>query len=67
MRGILGYGGSGRTHSSHLVDLADDLPIAVVFVDSADVVERVMPKLDEMVQTGLVTVEDVHSIVYSPG
>ena len=66
-RGILGYGGSGRTHSSHLLDLADDLPITIVFVDSEDAVARVMPKLDEMVQTGLVTVEDVHSIVYSRG
>ena len=64
-RGILGYGSSGRTHSSHLLDLADDLPIAVVFVDSAEVVERVLPKLDEMVESGLVTVEDVRAIGYS--
>src|SRR5664279_794983 len=60
-RGILGYGSSGRTHSSHLVDLADDLPIAIVFVDSADAVARVLPRLDEMVQTGLVTVEAVQA------
>ena len=63
-RGILGYGGS---HSSHLVDLADDLPISIVFVDSAEAVARVLPKLDEMVQTGLVIVEDVQAIVYSRG
>ena len=66
-RGILGYGGSGRTHSSHLVDLADDLPISIVFVDSAEAVARMLPKLDEMVQTGLVIVEDVQAIVYSRG
>ena len=66
-RGILGYGVSGRTHSAHLLDLAEDLPVAIVFVDSAETVERVLPKLDEMVETGLTTVEDVHAIVYSRG
>jgi hypothetical protein len=66
-RGVLGYGGSGRTHSAHLLDVADDLPVAIVFVESAEVVERVLPKLDEMVQSGLVTIEDVQAIVYSDG
>jgi uncharacterized protein len=66
-RGVLGYGASGRTHSAHLLDVADDLPVAIVFVESAEMVERVLPKLDEMVQTGLVTIEDVQAIVYSDG
>jgi uncharacterized protein len=66
-RGVLGYGGSGRTHSAHLLDVADDLPVAIVFVESAEVVERVLPKLDEMVQTGLVTIDDVQAIVFSNG
>ncbi|HEY5541045.1 MAG TPA: DUF190 domain-containing protein [Coriobacteriia bacterium] len=64
-RGILGYGGSGRTHSAHLLDLAEDLPVAIVFVDTDETVRRVLPKLDSMVASGLVTVEDVHAITYS--
>jgi PII-like signaling protein len=64
-RGILGYGESGRTHSAHMLDLADDLPICVVFVDSAEVVERVLPRLREIVDTGLTTIEDVRAIRYS--
>jgi PII-like signaling protein len=65
-RGILGYGGTGRTHSAHLLDVADDLPIAIVFVDSAEAVQRVLPKLDAMIASGLVTVEDVRAITYTP-
>lgn len=64
-RGILGYGESGRTHSAHVLDLADDLPICVVFVDSAEVVDRVVPRLEEIVETGLTTIEDVRAIRYS--
>jgi uncharacterized protein len=64
-RGILGYGGSGRTHSAHLLDIAEDLPVAVVFVDTAEAVDRVLPKLGELIDTGLVTIEDVTAIRYS--
>jgi len=65
-RGVLGYGGTGRTHSAHLLDVADDLPIAIVFVDSTEAVQRVMPKLDAMIASGLVTIEDVRAITYTP-
>lgn len=64
-RGILGYGASGRTHSAHLLDLSEDLPITVVFVDAVEAVDRVLPKLSEMIDTGLVTIEDVAAIKYS--
>jgi uncharacterized protein len=65
IRGMLGYGGSGRTHSAHLLDVAGDLPVAIVFVDSAETVRRVLPKLEAMVDSGLVTIEDVHAITFS--
>jgi uncharacterized protein len=65
IRGILGYGVSGHTHSAHVLDLADDLPICVVFVDRAEVVDRVLPRLEQIVETGLTTIEDVRAIGYS--
>jgi PII-like signaling protein len=66
LRGVLGYGATGHTHSAHLLDLSSDLPIAVVFVDSAEKIDAVLPKLDSMVESGLVTVEDVLAIRYVP-
>ena len=67
VRGFMGYGGSGRTHASHLLDVADDLPVTVVFVDTAEAVQRVVPRIDQMIQSGLVTIEDVHAITYHKG
>ena len=67
LRGVLGYGATGRTHSAHLLDLSSDLPVAIVFIDSAEKVDRVLPKLDGMVASGLVTVEDIRAITYAPG
>ena len=66
-RGIMGYGSSGRTHATHLLDLAEDLPVAVVFVDTAAKVDAVMPRIDAMVASGLVTVEDVTARAYTEG
>jgi PII-like signaling protein len=67
IRGIMGYGASGHVHASHLLDVSEDLPVAVVFVDTPENVERVMPRLAEMVETGLATIEDVRAISYSRG
>lgn len=66
-RGIMGYGASAHMHASHLLDVADDLPISVVFVDTADNVQRVLPQLDRLISSGLVVVEDVVATTYSRG
>jgi uncharacterized protein len=66
-RGILGYGASSRIHASHLLDVADDLPVTIVFVDTAEKVERVLPELDALIESGLVVVEDVSATTYAKG
>ncbi|NTW28820.1 MAG: DUF190 domain-containing protein [Coriobacteriia bacterium] len=67
VKGTLGYGESSRMHAAHLLDLSSDLPMMIVFVDTAENVARVMPKLDEMVGSGLVVVEAVRVAKYSRG
>jgi uncharacterized protein len=67
LRGIEGFGAASRIHTANVLRLSEDLPVVIVFVDTPERVERVMPKIDEMVSGGLVTVEDVHIIKYSQG
>jgi CBS domain-containing protein len=55
LRGVSGYGSHRQVHTATLVELAIDLPLVIVFVDRADQVERVMPQLKELVQTGLIS------------
>jgi len=66
VRGLMGYGESAHMHAAHLLDVSEDLPVLVVFVDSNETVSRVLPLLDSMIGSGLVTVEDVTAIRYSP-
>jgi PII-like signaling protein len=63
-RGAAGFGPAGHIHVSHLVDVAQDLPVVVEWVDVPDVVERLLPQVIGLVQHGLVTVDDTE-IVHS--
>jgi PII-like signaling protein len=58
-RGIEGFGTSSRIHTSRILSLSEDLPVAVVIVDSADRIDQFVPQLEELVTEGLVVVEDV--------
>jgi PII-like signaling protein len=67
IRGIEGFGADSRIHTSRILRLSEDLPVVIEIIDVADRIERVLPKLDEMVSEGMVTIEDVHIIAYRGG
>lgn len=58
-RGSEGFGASRQLHTSHLLSLSEDLPVAVVIVDAAERIQAFLPVLDELVTEGLVIVDDV--------
>jgi len=64
-RALAGFGAHSRIHTASLVDLSADLPLVIEWVDSPARVERVMPRLREMVAEGLITVHDVEVVTYS--
>ncbi|MDG9709455.1 DUF190 domain-containing protein [Streptomyces sp. DH10] len=63
-RGIEGYGASSLIHSTRLLSLSEDLPVAVVIVDSEERVRSLLPQLDELVTEGLVIPDDCEVIRY---
>lgn len=65
LRGILGFGASSRVHSAHILRLSQDLPIIVEFVESQDNVDRILPRIEEAMGGGLITVEDVKVLRYA--
>jgi uncharacterized protein len=65
-RGIEGFGRGSSIHTSRLLDLSGDLPVAVVIVDDATHVRAFLDEAAELLQTGLITVEDV-TVVGPPG
>lgn len=65
-RGIEGFGGSGVVHSARLVEVTRQLPIVIDWVDTADRVERLLPRVKEMIPRGLVTVDDTEVAYFRP-
>jgi len=63
-RGIEGYGASSRVHTSRILSLSEDLPVAVVIVDTVAKIEAFLPQVEEIVGEGLVVTEDVTARVH---
>jgi len=66
-RGTAGFGAHSVLHSTQILRLSQDLPVLIEVVDSSDRIETLLPILDEMVSEGLVTMEKVRVVKYSPG
>ena len=65
-RGIEGFGAAGEVHLSHLVDVAGKLPLVVEWIDEAQRVERLMPKLLALVKHGFITSDETEIVLYEP-
>jgi CBS domain-containing protein/PII-like signaling protein len=61
-----GFGAGGRLHASNLVDVAARLPLVVEWVDRPEQVERLLPRVLEMVRHGLATVEETDVVLFEP-
>lgn len=66
-RGIEGYGAGSHVHTTRLLSLSEDLPVAVVVVDTAERIAAFLPQLEELDIDGLVLVEDVRVLRYHHG
>ena len=57
-RGIAGFGADHHLHTDRLVELATRLPVKIEFVETAEKVEELLPKLQTMAGTGLIEMHD---------
>jgi PII-like signaling protein len=64
LRGVGGYGGSSVYHTDKLLRLSQDLPIVLEVIEYQERIDQILPRLDEMVEGGLITLEKVRVILY---
>lgn len=64
-RGVAGFGANSRIHTAKILRLSEDLPLMIDWIDTPERVERLLPRVRDMVTAGLITVEDVHIASYS--
>jgi PII-like signaling protein len=56
-RGLEGFGETAEIHRSHI--LTHDLPVVVQIIDTAENIQRLLPVLEEMMDTALIATSDV--------
>jgi PII-like signaling protein len=63
-RGMEGFGASNHIHTTRILSLSNDLPVAIVIVDTSAAIERFVDEIEELVEEGLITIDDVEVVRY---
>jgi PII-like signaling protein len=64
VRAMAGFGASAQLHTDKVLRLASDLPIIVEVVEEEELLQRILPRLDDMIPSGLITMERARVILY---
>ena len=64
-RGLEGFGETAEMHKAHLVH--SDRPMVITVVDTADNIQRLIPVVAEMIDTGLMATSEVQMIRVQKG
>lgn len=64
IRGIEGFGmgDSGKIHTARILELSSELPILVLIIDSEEAIAEFLPTVKEIVNKGLVTLENLNVV-----
>jgi len=70
-KGIMGFGGRSRIHTTKILRLSEDLPLIIEIVDQNDKIEKFLPIIDDLFTRakcgGLITIERAEVIKYTAG
>jgi PII-like signaling protein len=58
LKGVAGFGADHHMHSSTLVEVSDHLPLKIEFIETQEKVNELLGKLEEMVGSGLIEVQE---------
>jgi len=57
-KGVAGFGADHHMHTARILEISDNLPVKIEFIEEADKVQTILPKLLQMVGEGLVEIQD---------
>jgi PII-like signaling protein len=64
LRGIEGFGKTSVIHTSAILRLSTDLPIIIEVSDTREKIDKIKPKLEGIINGGLITEEKIKVIYY---
>ena len=66
-KGVAGFGSHHQIHSARILEISENLPIKIEFVEEAAKLDAILPKLVDMVRPGLVEMQDTIIVTASSG
>lgn len=58
LKGVAGFGADHRMHSSSFVEISDQLPIRIEFVESREKVDELLGKLEDLAGSGMIEIQE---------
>jgi hypothetical protein len=65
LKGVAGFGAHRVYHTHKLLELSADMPVVIEAVESQEKIDAVMPEVEEMIDSGMITLEKVTVIRYT--
>ena len=58
MKGVAGFGADHRMHSASIVEISDHMPLKIEFIETAEKVNEILGKLEELAGTGMIDMQE---------
>ena len=63
VKGVAGFGHAHRMHSAHILEISDNLPIKIEFIETREKADAVLPELEKRIGSGLIEMQETTVIV----
>jgi uncharacterized protein len=63
LKGVGGFGAGHRLHSAHILDISDQLPIKIEFIETREKVDAILDELQERTGSGLIEMQETTVLV----
>lgn len=63
-RGLEGFGGERKIHTTRILSLSIDLPVVVEIIDREDIIRKLLDDIEPAISHGVVTIGDVVAKFY---
>jgi PII-like signaling protein len=63
LKGVAGFGAAHRLHSAHILEISDDLPVKIEFIETREKADTVLPELTKRVGSALIEIQETTIII----
>ena len=66
LKGVAGFGAHSVMHTDQLLRLSTELPLVIEVIDREEKIQQIIPRFEELMQGGMITLERARVIRYRP-